>query len=92
LKGPEFARTHIIEEGVGNSITNSVQSFMKQQPIKASTELIKPDRLRETFESSIATQVKLSDLGNLINLQKGGVKNDFLCNEVRMQTSQRWFS
>lgn len=44
MKGPEFARTHIIEEGVGNSITNSVQSFMKQQPIKASTELIKPDR------------------------------------------------
>lgn len=32
------------------------------------------------------------NLGNLINLQKGGVKNDFLCNEVRMQTSQRWFS
>lgn len=56
MKGPEFARTHIIEEGVGNSITNSVQSFMKQQPIKSSTE---------AFESSIATQVKLSDLGNL---------------------------
>ncbi|MGY0837281.1 hypothetical protein ACW66K_07580, partial [Aerococcus urinaeequi] len=68
MKGPEFALTHIIEEGDGNSITNSVQSFMKQQPIKASTELIEPDRLRETLKSSIATQVKLSDLGNLTTL------------------------
>lgn len=66
MKGPEFTHTHIIEEGVENSIRNSVQNLMKQNPITATTDTIAPNHLQEALKSSITTKVNLSDLGNLI--------------------------
>ena len=63
------------------------------------TDVLKKDLISDRIADQMDRFNKLGNtdlsnefLGNLINLQKGGVKNDFLCNEVRMQTSQRWFS
>lgn len=69
IKGVENLKDSYIT-GLSTLADTDTDRYAKLSSTKSLTDqFLKAERIKE-------------NLGNLINLQKGGVKNDFLCNEV----------